>query len=103
LGKSNSAISKKLQGLRETLGDELFTRHSSGLKATPYTIALIAKLLPIQKQLESAFAPQLFVANNYQGKIRIASNSALLHYYQPQLFLALKEQAPQAEVEIVQW
>ncbi|MGF1694489.1 LysR family transcriptional regulator [Vibrio lamellibrachiae] len=103
LGKTTSAISKSLQKIREELDDELFVRQSSGLKLTPYTVDLVAKLGVIQKQIDHAFEPEVFNPSSYKGKITIASNSALLKLYQPTLFLAISKQAPLAQIEIVQW
>lgn len=103
LGKTTSAISKNLQRLREELCDPLFIRQSSGLEPTTYALALAAKLSKIQKDIDAAFDAESFDPRLYRGKITLASNVALLHHYQPKLLLALIEQAPLANIEIVQW
>ncbi|ABZ75732.1 transcriptional regulator, LysR family [Shewanella halifaxensis HAW-EB4] len=103
LGKTTSAISKNLQRLREELCDPLFIRQLSGLEPTTYTLTLAAKLSKIQKDIDAAFDSELFAPKLYRGKITLAANVALLHYYQPKLLITLLEQAPLANFEIVQW
>lgn len=103
LGKTTSAISKNLQRLREELCDPLFIRQSSGLEPTTYALTLAVKLSKIQKDIDAAFDSESFNPKLYRGKITLAANVALLHYYQPKLLMALLEQAPLANIEIVQW
>lgn len=103
LGKTTSAISKNLQKLREELSDPLFIRQSSGLEPTTYALTLAVKLKKIQKDIDAAFDSESFDPKLYRGKITLAANAALLHYYQPKLLITLLEQAPLANIEIVQW
>ncbi|MFT5707410.1 MAG: DNA-binding transcriptional LysR family regulator [Oceanospirillaceae bacterium] len=103
LGKTTSAISKSVQKLREELDDELFTRTASGLKATPYTEALVKQLISIQKDLNSAISGQRFKPETYRGSITIVANSVLLSCYQQPLYQAIKKQAPQAQVIFQHW
>ncbi|WP_259650712.1 MULTISPECIES: LysR family transcriptional regulator [unclassified Shewanella] len=103
LGKTTSAISKNLQRLREELCDPLFIRQSSGLEPTTYALTLAAKLTKIQKDIDAAFDSESFEPRLFKGKITLAANAALIHQYQGELLLALTEQAPLANIEIVQW
>ncbi|WP_150102206.1 LysR family transcriptional regulator [Shewanella pealeana] len=103
LGKTTSAISKNLQRLREELCDPLFIRQPSGLEPTTYALTLTAKLTNIQKDIDAAFDSESFDPKLFKGKITLAANTALMHQYQGELLLALTEQAPLANIEIVQW
>ncbi|MEK8174932.1 LysR family transcriptional regulator [Streptomyces sp. M19] len=59
-GMSQPAMSRALQRLRETLGDELLVRTPGGYRLTPRAERVQRELRTVLPRLESLFAPEEF-------------------------------------------
>ncbi|HHC6668663.1 TPA: LysR family transcriptional regulator [Vibrio parahaemolyticus] len=104
LALSQPAVSKALGRLRDYFNDELFTRVYSGLKPTPRALELGDKLPMIMESLDEVIldSPR-FDPTNYQGCITIAINSFISYWLGARLCLAVIEDTPNAQVNIVNW
>lgn len=60
LNLSQSALSKSLSRLRETLGDPLFSRTAHGLKPTAHALALAERLPGVLQALNQLVMPPSF-------------------------------------------
>ncbi|ASI94576.1 LysR family transcriptional regulator [Vibrio rotiferianus] len=104
LALSQPAVSKALGRLRDYFGDELFTRVHSGLKPTPRALELGDKLPMIMESLDEVILDSpSFNPSDYQGNITIAINGFISNWLGARLCLAVIEEAPSAQVNIVNW
>lgn len=104
LALSQPAVSKALGRLRDYFDDELFTRVHSGLKPTPRALELGDKLPMIMESLDEVILDSpTFEPTDYQGSITIAINGFISNWLGARLCLAVIEEAPNAQVNIVNW
>ncbi len=104
LALSQPAVSKALGRLRDYFDDELFTRVHSGLKPTPRALELGEKLPMIMESLDEVILDSpTFEPSGYQGNITIAINGFISNWLGARLCLAVIEEAPNAQVNIVNW
>ena len=104
LALSQPAVSKALGRLRDYFDDELFTRVHSGLKPTPRALELGDKLPMIMESLDEVILDSpTFEPTDYQGNITIAINGFISNWLGACLCLAVIEEAPNAQVNIVNW
>ncbi|WEM44094.1 LysR family transcriptional regulator (plasmid) [Photobacterium sp. DA100] len=104
LSLSQPAVSKALRRLRNYFDDELFTRVHTGLKPTPRALELGEQLPMIMESLDAVIldTPN-FDPLEYKGKITIAINGFISNWLGARLCLALVQDAPNAQVNIVNW
>ncbi|MGD8110427.1 LysR family transcriptional regulator [Vibrio sp. TRT 17S01] len=104
LALSQPAVSKALGRLRDYFDDELFTRIHSGLKPTPRALELGEKLPEVMESLDEVILDSpSFNPAEYHGNITIAINGFISNWLGARLCLALNKEAPNAQVNIVNW
>ncbi|GAB1622226.1 LysR family transcriptional regulator [Agarivorans aestuarii] len=104
LGISQTSVSRGMAKLRETFGDRLFIRKAHGVEPSELAERLAkaanSMLDPLVKVLESF---QDFDPLEFDGCVRIAVHIAALEVHGPDLFEALREDFPQARIELLYW
>ncbi|BBC42440.1 LysR family transcriptional regulator [Photobacterium damselae subsp. piscicida] len=98
------AISHALQRLRNHFNDELFVKSLNGLQATPFAEELIAQLTPHLDGLSITLnASQEFHPELIERTIKIALAPQVLCAIAGRLFTKVREQAPNIDLQIVNW
>lgn len=101
---SQPAVSKALQRLRDQLGDELFVKTHKGLRATEYANQLADKVAPILDNLSLALnSDHEFDPSQLQGVIKLAISPFLLSAISSRLFIAIRRQAPNVQIQFLNW
>lgn len=101
---SQPAISQALQKLRNHFDDELFVKVPSGLEPTSFATELAQSITPHLDGLATALnSSQEFDPKMINSKIKIALSPMVLACLSGTLFHQLREQAPDAEIELVGW
>lgn len=98
---TQSAMSKTLHRLRESLNDPLLVRTSSGLVPTPRGERLEGELKIAFSHLESAMAPTHFSPATATGTLRIATPETFALGVVPGLVARLNAVAPRLQVEVL--
>jgi DNA-binding transcriptional LysR family regulator len=94
LSVSQPALSKTLQKLRETFGDELFTRTAHGLIPTPRAEELGAGLPEPLRMLDGLLEPGIFQPASYEGTFRLLMPPMFAELLLPSLMATLIKEAP---------
>ncbi|HAS6018055.1 TPA: LysR family transcriptional regulator [Vibrio vulnificus] len=101
---SQPAVSKSLQRLRDSFGDELFVKTYHGLKATEFAEQLAESLAPVMNDLMHVV--------NYSGgfdpsqidrPLRIVVSPFLLTGIAQRLFTLIRAEAPHAQIQFLNW
>ncbi len=101
---SQPAVSKALQRLRDQLGDELFVKTHQGLRATEYANQLADKVAPILDNLSLVLnSDNQFDPSQLQGVLKLAISPFLLSSISSQLFIAIRQQAPNVQIQFLNW
>lgn len=101
---SQPAISQSLSKLRNQLSDELFVKVPKGLEPTYSAHELYTAVLPHIEALSNVINDsQGFDPKEYDKPIRVAIAPSLLALLSGTLFQALREQAPNAKLELMSW
>ncbi|MGF1806612.1 LysR family transcriptional regulator, partial [Aliivibrio sifiae] len=101
---SQPAISKALQRLRDHFGDELFVKTHHGLRATEYANQLAESISPILDELSSTLnESNEFNPQELDGVIKIALSPFLLSAIANSLFQAIRTEAPNVQVQLLNW
>lgn len=104
LNLSQSAVSHALSRLRETFDDALFVRERYGLVPTERCYELERRLPELVEQIDGLLALEAaFDPSKYQGKVSISLTNALTNAIGVDLFSTLREKAPNARFEIMDW
>ena len=100
---SQPAMSRALERLRESLGDDLLVQSHGKYQLTARAISLLQDLDLLIPQLEALWRAEAFNPRTAKGRIRVAmtdqSAALLLPLLTKQLFLA----APDVTLEIIAW
>lgn len=98
------AISQALQKLRFHLDDELFVKVQGGLEPTPFALQVEEKIAPYLDGLEASLE-QLsdFSPSELEGTIKIALAPIVLSCLAGSLFIELRKQAPNLNLELTSW
>ncbi|MCL1138115.1 LysR substrate-binding domain-containing protein [Shewanella pneumatophori] len=100
---SQSALSKSLNRLRETLGDPLFLRTAHGLKPTAHAVQL-GKMLPQSLQgLYQLTLPPSFTAHNSTRQFAFAMVESAYETLIPYFIGTLLNRAPNLKLESFVW
>ena len=100
---SQSALSKSLNRLRETLGDPLFLRTAHGLKPTAHAVQL-GKLLPQSLQgLYQLTLPPNFTPHNSTRQFSFAMVESAYETLIPYFIGTLLERAPNLKLDSFGW
>lgn len=101
---SQPAVSKALQRLRDHFSDELFVKTHTGLRATEYANKLADSIAPLMNDLSMAVnASNEFDAAQLTGPLKIAVTPFILSYIATDLFNAIRMQAPDAQIQLLNW
>lgn len=100
LGLTQSAVSHALNRLRFTIGDELFVRGPSGMRATPRAAEIGPRIREGLLQLSAALAPGEFTAAETDRTFSIAAGSYSCAVLLPDVIAEVRRLAPKAEVRI---
>ncbi|MCP3698162.1 MAG: LysR family transcriptional regulator, partial [Aliivibrio sp.] len=101
---SQPAISKALQRLRDHFNDELFVKTHHGLRATEYANQLAESISPILDDLSSTLnESNEFNPQELDGVIKIALSPFLLSAIANSLFQAIRAEAPNVQVQLLNW
>ncbi|WP_043598113.1 LysR substrate-binding domain-containing protein [Aeromonas diversa] len=100
---SQSAVSKALSRLRETLGDPLFLRTSHGLEPTPRALQLEQELIPLLHHLDGVLHPPRFDPATTEREFLIASMDSAFTLFVPLYLQTLTQQAPGVRLRYVEW
>ncbi len=102
IGRSQPAISRALQRLRDLLDDPLFVRESGGLEPTPRALALRAPLLDALGVLErQVLSPTTFDPAHDDRELRIVSTDFAEGSMLPRPLADLSRAAPRIDVVLV--
>ncbi|MEZ9628922.1 LysR family transcriptional regulator [Vibrio breoganii] len=101
---SQPAVSKALQRLRDHFGDELFVKTHHGLRATDFCHQLAESINPIIDSLAIALNQSNdFNPAELDGTIKIALSPFFLHAISSDLFMAIRAEAPNVQVQVLNW
>lgn len=104
LGISQTSVSRGMAKLRETFGNRLFIRKAHGVEPSELAVRIAeasnTMLNPIVNVLESF---QDFEPLKFEGSIKIAVHLAVLEVHGPDLFEALRNNFPNAYIELLYW
>jgi DNA-binding transcriptional LysR family regulator len=100
LSLSQSAVSKNLSQLRTLFNDPLFHRTPHGLTPTPLAKSLEGPLCEALFQIDNLLNPVDFVANSYQGRVRLALHDAGYAFIGAPLMALCQEQAPGIQMDL---
>jgi DNA-binding transcriptional LysR family regulator len=100
LGLTQSAVSHALNRLRFTIGDELFVRGPSGMRATPRAAEMGPRIREGLLQLGAALAPGEFTPAETERMFSVAAGSYACAVLLPSVFATVRRLAPRAEIRI---
>lgn len=101
---SQSAVSHALSRLRDSFDDKLFVRDRYGLVPTERCLDIEKSLPDIIERIDALFnSGSAFDPSKYEGKISISINNALRNTIGPRLFEQLRNKAPNARFEFMDW
>jgi DNA-binding transcriptional LysR family regulator len=100
---SQPAMSRALGRLRDLLGDELLVRVGQHMRPTPRAEGLLAPLEQVLEGVVDLVAPSEFEPSLATGVMRIAMPDILTYMLVPRLLRRLASEAPQLDLQIVQW
>lgn len=100
LGLTQSAVSHALNRLRFAIGDELFVRGPSGMRATPRAAEIGPRIREGLLQLGAALAPGVFTPAETERTFAIAAGSYACTILLPQVIATVRESAPRSEIRI---
>jgi DNA-binding transcriptional LysR family regulator len=103
LGLTQSAVSHALNRLRYVLEDDLFVRGPAGMSPTPRAVEMGPQVHAALNQLQSALAPSDFHALTTERRFGVVAGPYASAVIAPALATRLAEQAPQAELAIVEY
>ncbi|PMJ99865.1 LysR family transcriptional regulator [Vibrio sp. 10N.261.55.A7] len=101
---SQPAVSKALQRLRDHFSDDLFVKTHHGLKSTEFANTLAVRISPLIQELSIAVnQASQFNPNELTGVIKIALAPFLLSSLASKLFQAIRSEAPNVQVHLLNW
>lgn len=100
LGLTQSAVSHALNRLRFSIGDDLFVRGPSGMRATPRAAEIGPRIREGLLQLGAALAPGEFTPEQTERAFSIAAGAYSGVVLLPAVAAAVRREAPRAEIRI---
>jgi DNA-binding transcriptional LysR family regulator len=100
---SQPAMSRALQRLRQTLGDELLVRGGRGYQLTPRAERIQRELASVVPRLESLFAAEVFDPWTAAEGFRVAGTDYPVSVFGPALFQGVFQQSPHSTMRVVPW
>jgi DNA-binding transcriptional LysR family regulator len=103
LGLTQSAVSHALNRLRYQLEDDLFVRGPAGMAPTPRAVEMGPQVHAALNQLQAAVAPADFHALTTERRFAVIAGAYASAVIAPVLASRLAEEAPLAELAIVEY
>ncbi|MFT4174673.1 MAG: LysR substrate-binding domain-containing protein [Rhodocyclaceae bacterium] len=97
---SLSALSRQIQSLEEELGTELFIRTGNGLELTAAGHTMMARAIPLRRQIESIRQEVQRAGKQVMGRLDIGGFGAVSLVYLPQILKAFKTQHPNIDAVV---
>jgi DNA-binding transcriptional LysR family regulator len=101
-GMSQPAMSRALQRLRDTLGDELLVRTPQGYRLTPRAERVQRQLRAVLPRLESLFAPERFDPAEAAETFRVVGTD-YSRVLAPTVFRRVFQQSPRSTMRMRSW
>jgi DNA-binding transcriptional LysR family regulator len=101
-GMSQPAMSRALQRLRDTLGDELLVRTPGGYRITPRAERVQRQLRAVLPRLESLFAPEEFDPAEAAEAFRVAGTD-YTQVFAPAVFQRVFRESPRSTLHFRTW
>jgi DNA-binding transcriptional LysR family regulator len=101
LGLSQSAVSHALGRLRQTLGDELFSRGAAGMRPTRRALEIGPAVHAALLQVQGALAPQGFDPATAAQRFTLIAGAYAGAILMPGFVAKLRARAPRADLRIV--
>jgi DNA-binding transcriptional LysR family regulator len=101
-GMSQPAMSRALQRLRDTLGDELLVRTPGGYRLTPRAERVRRQLRAVLPRLESLFAPEEFDPAEAAEAFRVAGTD-YTQVFAPAVFQRVFRESPRSTLHFRTW
>ena len=102
-GMSQPAMSRALQRLRHTLGDELLVRTPGGYQLTPRGERVQRRLAAILPQLETLFAPESFDPAEATEAFQLAGTDYAGTVFAPAVFQRVFRGSPHSTLRFRSW
>jgi DNA-binding transcriptional LysR family regulator len=103
LHMSQPAVSRALGRLRTLFGDELMVRVGQQMQPTARGEVLLRRARPLLDGVRELVASERFDPFKAAGVVRLAAPDIIVFMLGPLLLRRLQKDAPQLDVEIVQW
>jgi len=100
---SQPAMSRTLERLRETFGDELLVRHGRAYERTPRGQRLLAELETLLPRLESLWQAEAFDPSLCKERFQVAMTDHACIVVLPDLVQRVAAAAPRARLEVTPW
>jgi DNA-binding transcriptional LysR family regulator len=100
---SQPAMSRALERLREAFSDELLVRSGKRYSLTPRGSALLEELNPLLPKVEDLWRRKPFSLASATGCLKLAMTDQMTALLLPDLITALTREAPNVDLQIVQW
>lgn len=100
---SQPAVSRALARLREIFGDALLVRVGQGMRLTDTAEALLPSLQRVLSDVRELVSPARFDPARATGVVRLAAPDIIAYMLGPPLLRRLSRDAPDLDLEIVQW
>lgn len=103
LNLTQSAVSRTLSKLRDSLDDPILVKSGKHLVLTPKAERLQPLLESILQQISNLLEPEDFDPSKHSGTIRLATTDYGTHTLLPRLVPLLEEAAPNVQLSAVDW
>jgi DNA-binding transcriptional LysR family regulator len=100
---SQPAMSRVLQRLRGTFGDELLIRTAKGYQLTPRAMRLQGELRALLQETNRLLRGDVFDPAIIEERFRLCCPDYMAHMFAPRLAQKLARLAPRAQLEIIAW
>lgn len=100
---SQPAMSRILERLRSTFGDELLVRNGRNYGRTPRGDAILAEFREVLNRIESTVAGSQFLPEHYDMRFRVATTDYASAVFVPHLLRDLEERSPGSGLSMMAW
>jgi DNA-binding transcriptional LysR family regulator len=100
---SQPAMSRLLQRLRATFGDELLVRAAKGYQLTSRARRLQSELPAVLQNLDGLLRGTAFDPSRMEDRIRLCCSDYMSLAFTPRLAEKMSKLAPRSELEVVTW
>jgi DNA-binding transcriptional LysR family regulator len=100
---SQPAMSRVLQRLRGTFGDELLIRTAKGYQLTPRAMRLQGELRALLQEMDRLLRGNVFDPALIEDRFRLCCPDYMSHMFAPRLAETLGKLAPRAQLQIIAW